>query len=183
MEAYEHLMGIKDLSGVVISVFALSVSMIALYLSHWHKSSKALLCLSSRFFDAAGDTTKRELNYTFSNVGNQELYIKHVSLLRGPSPLGNLKDDSAYLEIPSNVVEPFVIKPGEIWPFTLSHDATYSHSSEYDRKSYKYTIVSLEIISANGNRYQVVHDITVLGPSGPDMKDKIWRGVPLGSKV
>ncbi|MFP3343026.1 hypothetical protein DFO83_103283 [Idiomarina loihiensis] len=168
---------------MVVSVGAFLVSLIALYLSHWHKSSKAILCLNSRFFDCLSEKTNRELNYTFSNTGNQELYIKDIALLMGPSPLGHLKHDAPYLEVPINHLDPFVLKPGEIRPFTVVHDAAYRPPKESDPNQHRHTILSLEVISANGKRYQVAHDISELGATGPALKHPIWKGVPLGSSV
>jgi hypothetical protein len=176
-------MGLKDIITIGISFIAIVISVIALYMSHWHKSSKAILCLNSRFFDCIGEKNNRQLNYTFSNTGNQELYVKDISLLRGQSPLGNLKHHSSYLEIPSNCVEPFVIKPGEIKAFTLTHDLKYDLPPDYDEKQNRYILVSLEVNSANGKRFQVTHDVTNLGPSGPDVKDRIWSGVSLGKNI
>ncbi|MDN3407061.1 hypothetical protein [Pseudoalteromonas sp. APC 3218] len=118
-----------------------------------------------------------------SNTGNQELFVKDVSLLRGESPLGNLKHSSSYLVIPSNHIEPFVIKPSEIKSFMLSHEVDYELAPDYDEELNKYILVSLEVISANGKRFQVTHDISNLGPSGPDIRDKIWAGVPLGGSI
>ena len=43
--------------------------------------------------------------------------------------------------------------------------------------------MSVEVISANGKRFQIAHDISNLGPSGPELKDKIWRGVLLGNSI
>ncbi|WP_231659138.1 MULTISPECIES: hypothetical protein [Pseudoalteromonas] len=166
-----------------IALTSIVISLIALYLSHWHKSSKSVLCLNSRLFGCTGKKTTRELSYTYSNTGNQELFVKDISLLRGQSPLGHLKHNSSFLVIPSNSIEPFIIKPGEIKTFMLSHDLQYDVGPDYDEALNKYILVSLEVISVNGGRYQVVHDISDLGPSGPDIKDKIWRGVPLGSSI
>ncbi len=97
--------------------------------------------------------------------------------------MGNLKHKSFYHEIPSNTVEPFVIKPGEIKPFMLSHEVDYNLAPDYDKELNKYVIVSLEVISANGKRFQIAHNISNLGPSGPNIKDKIWAGVSLGSSI
>jgi len=166
-----------------IAIASIAISLLALYLSHWHKSSKSVLCLNSRLFGCEGKKTTRELSYTYSNTGNQELFVKDISLLRGQSPLGHLKHDSSFLVIPSNLVEPFVIKPGEIKTFMLSHDLQYDVGLDYDEVLNKYILVSLEVISVDGSRYQVVHDISELGPTGPDLKDKIWRGVPLGNSI
>jgi hypothetical protein len=111
------------------------------------------------------------------------LFVKDVSLLRGQSPLGNLKHSSSYLVIPSNHIDPFIIKPGEIKLFILSHEVDYELATDYDEELNKYILVSLEVISANGKRFQVTHDISNLGPSGPDIRDKIWAGVPLGGSI
>jgi len=183
VESCENPMELKDIISISISVIALVASVIAIYLSHWHKSSKAILCLNSRLFDCLNEKTKRELRYTLSNTGNQELFVKDVSLLRGESPLGNLKHSSSYLVIPSNHIEPFVIKPSEIKSFMLSHEVDYELAPDYDEELNKYILVSLEVISANGKRFQVTHDISNLGPSGPDIRDKIWAGVPLGGSI
>jgi hypothetical protein len=168
---------------MVVSVGAFLVSFMALYLSHLHKSPKAILCLNSRFFDCLSEKTNRELNYTFSNAGNQELYIKDIALLMGPSPLGHLKHDATYLEIPISRLDPFVLKPGEIRPFTVVHEAAYRPPKESHPNQYRYTILSLEVISANGKRYQVAHDISELCATEPALKHPIWKGVPLGSSV
>jgi len=172
-----------DIISIAISMTALLLSSVALYFSHFHKSTKALLCLNSRLFDCFGNKTTRELSYTFSNIGNQELYVKNISLLRGQSTLGNLKHESSYLMIPSNTVNPFVIKPGEIRTFTLSHNVKYGLPADYDERLNKFILVSLEVISSNGKRFQITHDITNLGPDGPDLKDKIWQGVLLGGSI
>ncbi len=37
-----------------VSFASIAISLLALYLSHWHKSSKAVLCLNSRNFDCLG---------------------------------------------------------------------------------------------------------------------------------
>jgi len=179
----ENPMELKDIISISMSMIALLLSSLAIYFSYWNKSTKALLCLNSRLFDCLGGKTIRELSYTFSNIGNQELYIKDISLLRGQSPLGNLKHESSYLVIPSNEVNPFVIKPGEIRTFMLSHNVKYGLPSDYDELKNKYIVVSLEVISANGKRFQITHDITTLSASGPDLKDKIWEGISLGASI
>ncbi|WP_084976558.1 hypothetical protein [Plesiomonas shigelloides] len=173
----------KDIISISISIIALASSILAIYLSHWHKTSKAILCLNDRLFDCLNGNMIRDLSYTLSNTGNQELFVKDVSLLLGQSPLGNLRDSSSFLVIPTNRIEPFVIKPGEIRTFSLSHDVNFKLPPDYNTELNKYMIVSLEIISATGSRYQMTHDITKLGPSGPDIKDEIWKGIPLGCKI
>lgn len=168
---------------MAISIFALLISLTSLYFSQWHKSAKAILCFNSRFFDCVEEKMERQLNYALSNIGNQELYIKDVALLIGPSPAGHLKYDASYLEVPTNRIEPFVLKPGEIRPFTILHDASYQPPQNLVASEHKYTVLSLEVLSANGKRYQVTHDISDLGPTGPELKHPIWKGVALGKPV
>ncbi len=183
MDQCTNPMELKDIISISISVIALAASVIAIYLSHWHKTSKAILCLNSRLFDFLNEKARRELSYRLSNTGTQELFVKDISLLRGQSPLGNLKNNSSYLIIPSNHIESFIVKPGEIKSFVLSHEVDYALAPDYDENKNKYILVTLEIISADGKRFQIVHDISNLGPSGPDIRDKIWAGVPLGSSI
>ena len=105
----------------------------------------------------------------------------------GPTPRGNLKDkDGCYLDIPKIPVAPFILKPGEIRPFTISHPTHPTHlklNEETESKKHKYTLVSLEIIAATGKRYQIAHDISDLGPKGPELENPIWDGVPLGKAI
>ncbi len=172
----------KEILSLLISTVALVVSGFALYFSHWHKPAKAILCLNSRLFDCVNGQ-KRELHYTISNNGSQELYIKEICILRGKSPLGNLRSDSSYLEIPTDETASFILKAGEIKAFTLKHELNYALPPGYFEKKNKYILVCLEIISSAGKRFQMVHDISDLGPSGPDIKDPIWSGVPLGKNI
>ena len=168
---------------MVVSVGALLISLAALYFSHWHRSAKAILCFNSRSFDCVDEKTHRQLYYAFSNTGNQELYIKDIALLLGPSPAGHLKCDAPFFEVPTNHVEPFVLKPGEIRPFTIMHDASYKPPKVSVAKKHEYTVLSLEVLSANGKRYQVTHDISELGPTGPELNHPIWKGTPLGKPI
>ena len=168
---------------LVISLGALLVSLVALYLSHWHRSSKGILCLNSRYFDCRTDKTTRELSYTFSNTGNQELYVKEIALLMGPSPVGHLKCNASFLEVPVETIDSFVLKPGEIKPFKVVHDANFKEPDDSDPSGHRFMIVSLEVISADGKRYQVTHDISELGASGPELKHPIWSGVTLGAAI
>lgn len=169
---------------LAISICAFATSLLAIYLSHWHKPSKGILCLNNRLFNFSDRKMHRELNYVLSNVGSQELYIKEISLLMGPTPKGNLKDkDGRYIDVPKTPIVPFVLKPGEIRPFTIKHAADYKPDEGTDSKKNKYTLVSIEIIAANGKRYQIAHDISDLGPKGPELDDPIWNGVPLGKAI
>ncbi len=174
-------MELKDLITIVFSAAAFVTSVIALYFSHLHRPSNAVLTLCSRFFGGGidGKGMTRELTYTLSNTGKQSLYLKDVAILLGSSPLGPIRHRSSYLIIETDPVDPCVISPSEIKEIQLIHPLKYLIPDEYKKLKDQFIIVQLEIISADGKRYELSHDITNLGPSGPDLADKIWQGVPL----
>ena len=173
---------LKDLLSIIISFVALIVSLAALLIPYWHKSSKAIICLNSRLFNCINGQ-KRELQYTFANIGNQELYVKEICLLRGKSPLGNLHHPSEYLQIPIEEISSFIVKPGEIKPFLLSHEANYKLPEGYFTEKNKYILVCIEVISATGKRFQAVHNISNLQPAGHPIDDPIWSGFKLGKQL
>ncbi|GEK16228.1 hypothetical protein [Aliivibrio fischeri] len=182
LEVDSKAMEFKDLLTILVSVLALIMSMFAFYFSQFHKPSSGVLTYCSRYF-GLGSKDKgmtRELTYTFSNTGKQGLYIKDVSILLGESPLGPLRHPSSYLIISTDPIKPCVLLPGEIKEIQLIHEIHYDVPEEYENLENKFTIVSLQVISADGKRYEVSHDISNLGPTGPELSDKMWQGVSLG---
>ncbi|MEZ9825322.1 hypothetical protein OAS_00380 [Vibrio cyclitrophicus ZF65] len=179
------LLGTNDILPILISLAAFCTSVAAFYFSHFHKPSSAVLTYCNRHFGFATQErgVTRELTYTLSNTGKQGLYIKDVSILFGSSPLGSLRHPSPYLVIETDPIEPCVLMPGEIKEFKLVHEADFYVPEEYDDLKHQFLIVCLKLISANGKRYELSHDISELGPTGPDLSHKIWQGVPLGRSV
>jgi hypothetical protein len=180
----------KDALTLVVSGLALIVSLITFYFSHLHKPSSALLAFLSR--DYSGDRLKdgkvvekgkRFLYYTLSNTGKQSLYIKEIELLKGPSPLGHLRFPGSFMVLESSRVESFVLAPGEVFPFTISSEHLSKKRSQTDSLNDEFEIISVEIISADGNRYQMSHNITNLPVHGLDLDDPIFDGVTLGRPV
>jgi hypothetical protein len=165
---------------LIFSAAALVVSLTTLYFNHLRKYTKALLLLNSRLFGLDIDGTERELSYTISNLGNQEIYVKEINYFYGNSPLGPFFHNSAFLDFPSNCDEvPMIVKQGEIKMLTLKHKTKAPSFNQETESAYKYRIISLEVYSANGKRYSLVHDITELTPSHVDLAHPVWMSVGL----
>ncbi|KAB2527450.1 hypothetical protein F8N49_03475 [Pseudomonas sp. GXM4] len=191
----------KDWITLSLSAAAFAVAAASFYFSHIHRPSGAMLILLERLFsaerrrltdgkDEQGNNVwvtvspqTRNLKYSLSNTGKQMLYIKDVALLRGPDSRGNLKGQGSFLVIPSMPVEAFLIDPGEIKIIEIVHATNFQFPKGYDFTKNCYELISLEIVSADGNRYQICHDITHLGTSGPDLHHPLWDGKSLGSPV
>ncbi|MGL0940511.1 hypothetical protein [Vibrio vulnificus] len=175
-------MEFKDIITIGVSAAAFVTSCFAFYYSHLYKPSSAVLTFCSRYFGFATQEKgmTRELTYTLSNTGKQGLYIKDVSILLGASPLGPLRHPSPYLVIDTDRIDPCVLEPGDIKEIKLVHETNYHIPEEYDALDKQFILVCLQIISADGKRYELSHDITELGPTGPELSHKMWQGVPLG---
>jgi hypothetical protein len=171
----------KDLIPILLSSAALVFSILTWYFAYFHRRTKAILCYVSREFGGGVNDASmtRELTYSFSNTGEQSVYVKGVSVLVGDSPLGPLRHSSSYDVIKVNKVHPFIVSPGQIETFTLIHDNNDERLHENEDNE-KFTIVHLEVISANGVRYEMSHDISKLGPIGPEAKNRIWKSISLG---
>ena len=191
----------KDIVTVGLSAAAFIVSLLSFYFSQIHKPSGAVLILLERTFSPAtfvfipnsspyspaerrlNTPQMRHLTYTLSNTGKQTLYVKNVELLQGPNARGNLKSHKPFVIIPSSEVEPFLLSPGSIQPIRIDHETDFDLRSDYPSDEYCYQLVSLEIVSADGNRYQICHDVTKLASSGPDLHHPLWDGTPLGAPI
>lgn len=171
---------LHDTLPIIFSAVALIVSLATLYFNHLRKHTKALFVLNSRLFGVSTSGTERELSYTISNLGNQEIFAKEINYFYGNSPLGPYKHGTPFLDYPSNCSEiPMIIKPGEIKSLVLKHktnEAFFTHEIESE---YKYRIVFVEAFSADGNRYCFVHDITELAPSHVNLDHSIWKSVKI----
>lgn len=104
-------------------------------------------------------------------------------MMRGPSLAGNLRDPRSFFVLKCNRIKSFVINPGEVVPFELNHDNDYSSRLEIVDGINNCEMVSLEVLSADGKRYQICHDIGRLTFSDMDVNDTIWSAVPLGKPV
>jgi hypothetical protein len=190
----------KDLATLTMAGAALAVSLANFYFSQFHKPSGAMLILLSRTVSPERwqhnsgifahlpekqmvSPAIRHLKYTLSNTGKQALYVKSVDLVQGPDRRGHMKSHHSFIVIPSSHVPPFLLDPGEIHVMEFSHELKHDFGENHDAEKYRYQLVSLEIASADGSRYQICHEVTDLGTAGPDLHHPIWDGTPLGSPV
>ena len=191
----------KDWLTLVVSAAAFIVAFASFYFSHVHKPSGAVLILLERLFSPArrrltdskdedGENIwyeispeTRHLKYSLSNTGKQTLYVKDVELLQGPNNRGHLRSHESFTIIQSNHVESFLIEPGDIKIIELNHATKFDFGERFDYSKNCHQMLSIVLVSADGSRYQICHDITNLGPSGPDIHHPIWDGQTLGSPV
>ena len=191
----------KDWLTLALSAAAFIVAFASFFFSHVHKPSGAMLILLERTFspkrtratdsrDAAGNfiwqtvsPSIRHLKYSLSNTGKQTLYVKDVELLLGPNNRGNFRSSESFTIIPSDDVESFLLEPGDIKIIEIGHVVDIDFGEDYDYEINCYQLLSLILVSADGNRYQICHDITALGSAGPDFHHPIWDGQTLGAPV
>ena len=153
----------SDIYSLVLSLSAIIISIFALYFSHFFKSSKAILCLVKQEYP----DKRRKLYYTLSNIGNQELYIKHIYMFLKPINI------SKYPMCKINNIETFIIKPGEIKDFIIIEEI-YHKIEDKDLSK----IVNINIVSSLGKRYEINHNITNL-LSDTQLNDIIYNGITL----
>ncbi|PWB37347.1 hypothetical protein DCO47_04570 [Pseudomonas sp. NDM] len=194
-------MEVKDLMTLGFSGGALLVSFAALYFSQLHKPSNAMLILLERTFtpesvllkigDSIYDITKdravspamRHLRYTLSNNGKQALYVKSVEILRGPDKLGHMRSSHSFTVLYDAEMTSCLLDPGQILPIYINHPVEFKLPSDFDYAFNAYELVSVELISADGARYQICHDVSSLGAIGPEFHNPLWDGVALGAPV
>lgn len=194
-------MEVKDLMTLAFSGGALLVSFAALYFSQLHKPSNAMLILLERTFtpesvllnfgESIYDIPKertvspatRHLRYTLSNNGKQALYVKSVEILRGPDKLGHMRSTHSFTVLYDAEMTSCLLDPGQILPIHINHPVEFKLPSDFDYSFNAYELVSVELISADGARYQICHDISNLGVSGPELHHPLWDGVTLGPPV
>ena len=186
---------------MALSGGALVVSFAALYFSQLHKPSSAMLILLERTLSPevvvlqSGDDISdipegrpyspalRHLRYTLSNTGKQALYIKSIEILVGPDKRGNMRSSHPFFVVYESDMKSCLLDPGQILPIEINHPLNFELPDDFDYEFNAFVLVSVELISADGCRYQICHDITALGASGPEFHHPLWDGVPLGSPV
>ncbi|MEW9905263.1 hypothetical protein [Pseudomonas putida] len=194
-------MEVKDIMTLGLSGGALLVSLAALYFSQLHKPSSAMLILLERTYSPEvvalkfGDDifsvpkerlvspAMRHLRYTLSNTGKQALYIKSVEILKGPDKRGNLRSCHSFTIAYESDMESCLLDPGQILPIHINHPIDFNLPNDFDYEFNAFELVSIELISADGSRYQICHDISELGTSGPEFHHPLWDGVALGAPV
>ncbi|WP_164352755.1 hypothetical protein [Pseudomonas viridiflava] len=188
---------LKDWLTLGISSTALMVAGFSFFYANIYKPANAILTLLSRSGDPESwaietdmnnvykqerkliSKAKTNLSYSLSNTGKQALCVKSVEVLRGPSRLGNLRDPRGFLVLNSTDVSSFVIEPGDIKVVNVTYE---NESERVDTGVDKYRLFSIEIVSADGSRFQICHDITKVMGSGA-WHERIWDSCNLGAPV
>lgn len=194
-------MEVKDVITLALSGGALLISFAALYFSQLHKPSGAMLLLLERtlspevvalqFGDNLYDVPKervispalRHLRYTLSNTGKQALYMKSIAILRGPDKRGHLRSSHPFTIVYESDMKSCLLDPGQILPIEINDHLYSKLPKDFDYEFNSFELVSIDLISADGSRYQICHDISELGASGPDFHHPLWDGVALGAPV
>ncbi|SFI71146.1 hypothetical protein SAMN05216206_2806 [Pseudomonas guineae] len=185
-------MGLEDKLTLLIAGGALFISVVSLYFSTLHKPAGAVLNLVERTFSPSTirladrkqiSPQMRHLVYTLSNTGSRTLFIRSVCLLRGPNALGYYHSYEPFHVVKTNHIEPFVLPKDEVRMLQIDHTTDYLNGGLIDKEKNHKELISVEVIGANGHRYLVVHDISRLGSTGPEIHDPIWDGVTLGRPV
>lgn len=182
----------KDYWTLGISFLALATSIGSVYFNIFYKPAKAMLLLLQRDYSPQTQESweaypsgykceplKTNVAYSISNTGKQALCIKSVEVLRGPSSRGNLRDSRSFHILDSNHIASFVLLPGEIEVISISYKL---ESINIDLIANPHRIISLELVSATGDRYQICHDITNLSDTA-SLHHPIWDGLELGRPV
>ena len=191
----------KDWLTVGLSLAAFIVAGASFFFSHVHRPSRAMLILLERTFSpgimsaslSGGESFTvqdeiqtpiiRHLKYSLSNTGKQALYVKDVEVLVGPDTLGNFRSKGSFAIVPSNEIQGFLLEPGDIKVIEIDHSVDFFFGDHFDYQKNCHQLVSLIIVSADGSRYQICHDITSLGASGPDFNHPIWDAQKLGDPL
>lgn len=188
---------LKDFLTLGISSVALLVAVTSFYYANIYKPAMATLTLlgrsgtpesygfntkADRFYNAEKvliSKAKTNVSYSLSNTGKQALCVKSVEVLRGPSQWGNLRDPRGFLVLSATSIPSFVLEPGDMKVLEL----TYENEGKNVNVSVDiYRLFSVEVVSADGSRYQICHDITnVMGMA--ELHDRLWDGCPLGEPV
>lgn len=197
----EVVLDTKDVVTLSVSAAAFIVSFASFYFSQIHKPSGAVLILLDRTYSAAEFSyipnespyvpaeakitrpAMRHLKYSLSNTGKQTLYVKDIEVLQGPDIRGNLKSHGSFTILSGDPIDSFLIEPGDIKIIEIDHPKEFQFPEGYDFDENCYELVSLIVVSADGNRYQICHDISKLGTHGPNIHHPIWDGTTLGSPV
>lgn len=188
---------LKDWLALGISTVALLVAAVSFYFANIHTPAKATLTLLGRsgtpeeisitrspenIYQERRKTVsvaKTNLSYSLSNTGKQALCVKSVEVLRGPSRLGNLRDSRGFMVLRSAVVHSFVLDPGDIKVIDVTFD---NEGNTVDMAADRYRLFSVEIVAADGARFQICHDITNV-MEVVSLHDRLWDGCSLGEPV
>lgn len=160
-----------ELVTLIISSAALLVSFGALYLQFFHKRTAILGRLIGINYKPHDDNYERVLNYSISNLGNQEILLNDVEFLEGQSARGRAHEGYAVHEYKC-IDSPYVLKPGEIKLFEVF---TKKKESKRKTKYEKKYFIMLCFTSTEGKNLEIFHDITRSGSINSKEEKAVWE--------
>jgi hypothetical protein len=136
-------MGIKDFLALLVSVIAITLSLVTFYLQRIRKKDKVIGHLISTGDVKSQGNYDQYAEYSISNIGDTQLVIKNVKVLK-PYPWGF----DEFTSQTNNV--PFILKPNEISIVNVTYDSRHFKPEN---------IVHIEfgIFSPNGRGYKLRH--------------------------
>jgi hypothetical protein len=152
-----------------ISTSALFIALASLYVQFFHRKTK----LNGRLISVSygKDDFDVELNYSLSNMGNQEILISDIEFLDGNSNRGRAKD--GYTRLKDECSDyPYVLKPGEIKLIKVSIKS--SELTDVREKGNR-AFIMFEFTSTAGRQYEILHEVSELKGRIYPKETKMWN--------
>jgi hypothetical protein len=158
-----------------LSILALVISCITLYLTFFRRKPALVGMLLLRHFEVKGKYDS-ELEYSLGNTGNQQLLLKKVELRMQPS-VEKKVDYSYRLPKVECTDAPSIMEPGHIKLIKVRMgEKTIGEARSENEKCF----VCFTILSPRGKSYEVLHDIAALSSNDKEAEKAVWRPFGLG---
>lgn len=158
----------NEIITLVISSFALIISLIGLYYQFFWKHSKAYFRLVRIAYP--DNEFNMELSYVVCNFGNIDLLLNDVEFVSGLTDKGTGIEPYSVLKYYCNDF-PSIIEPEKIKQVFIS----IKSEDLKNRKKNLYTM--FEFISAKGKKQEFLHNISHLGEHHSKDEQKTWKRI------
>ena len=169
MDRFFNSMTTNEIVTICISILALFIALSSLYFQFYYRKTK----LNGRLIGVSYGKSDydAELNYSLSNMGNQEILISDIEFLDGNSDLGRAKDGYRKLKYECSDY-PYVLKPGEIkLTKILIKSSELSDVKEKGNRAF----IMFELTSTTGRQYEILHEISELKGRIYPKETKLWN--------
>jgi hypothetical protein len=160
-----------ELFTLIISAIALIASFVSIYFQFFHRKTAILGKLLSINYEVPNEDFDQELNYSLSNLGNQEVLLNDVEFLEGNSSRG-LAHDGYTLHKYKCLDSPYVLKPGEI---KLIKVYTKLKKTKHHSNSGNKFFIAFAFTSLEGKSLEILHDITKQHSNDPKEENPTWK--------
>ncbi|ODU93054.1 MAG: hypothetical protein BGP23_14185 [Lysobacterales bacterium 66-474] len=155
---------------MVLSAFALLVSIATLYLTFLRKKAGLVGCLLTMTAPEIGSAEAWGFEFAFANTGDVELLVREVDLA--------VQTDGFVPELSSDAL-PFVLEPGRVRPLALELPNRFCRWVEQDQQRLTF---NFHFFSSRGTQYVSRMSVT-LGADGPDASKANFAPFTLGRVV